>query len=252
MTFLSRDKRYQTEKPYATDFPVDEIDDAKMTNHIFDTRPVIFHDARASKETFTLDQNGFCFIEAKTSLQAEDATSERTEIMEQYMQEIVGILRTNLPQYQEIKAMDFQVRKRHQTFPNGEERRAEFAQPSTMAHTDFSARGAFLRMADIFPDQTSYYQNRKFDLINLINAEKDVTTNDALHYKRVGENSLLHHDEAHRWYYLSDMRENDLIVFRNVDSEGDMPRGFHASFHNPDSTGDLRHSIEVRLVAFHD
>jgi hypothetical protein len=109
MTFLSRDKRYQTEKPYATDFPVDEIDDAKMTNHIFDTRPVIFHDARASKETFTLDQNGFCFIEAKTSLQAEDATSERTEIMEQYMQEIVGILRTNLPQYQEIKAMDFQV-----------------------------------------------------------------------------------------------------------------------------------------------
>lgn len=59
---------------------------------------------------------------------------------------------------------------------------------------------------------------------SLINAEKDITTNDALHYKRVGENSLLHHDDAHRWYYLSDMMENDLIVFRNVDSEGDMPR----------------------------
>ncbi|GLI79323.1 hypothetical protein PoHVEF18_007653 [Penicillium ochrochloron] len=139
-----------------------------MTNHIFDTRPITFHDARAAKEGFTLDQNGFCFIKAGTSLQAEDAASERTEIMEQYMQEIVGILRTKLPQYQEIKAMDFQVRKRHLAFPNGEERRAEFAQPSTMAHTDFSARGAFLRMADIFPDQPSYYQNRKFDLIKYV------------------------------------------------------------------------------------
>lgn len=109
MTFLSRDGLYQTEKPYATDFPVDEIDDAKMTNHIFNTRLITFHDARAAKESFTLNQNGFCFIEAKTSLQAEDAASEKTEIMEQYMQEIVGILRTKLPQYQEIKAMDFQV-----------------------------------------------------------------------------------------------------------------------------------------------
>ncbi len=58
---------------------------------------------------------------------------------------------------------------------------------------------------------------------SLINPE-DITLNDALHYKRVGENSLLHHSEAHRWYYLSDMREDDLIVFRNVDSEGEMPR----------------------------
>lgn len=109
MTFLSRDSLYKTEKPYATDFPVDEIDDAKMTNHIFDTRPMIFHDARPVKETFSLDQNGFCFIKAKTSLQGEDAASERTEIMEQYMQEIVDILRDKLPQYREIKAMDFQV-----------------------------------------------------------------------------------------------------------------------------------------------
>lgn len=59
---------------------------------------------------------------------------------------------------------------------------------------------------------------------NLVSKEKDIVTNDALHYRRVGENSLLHHSDAQRWYYLSDMREEDLIVFRNVDSEGKMPR----------------------------
>lgn len=59
---------------------------------------------------------------------------------------------------------------------------------------------------------------------SLINNEEDVTTNDVLHYTRVGENSLLHYSDVHRWYFLSDMREDDLIVLRNVDSEGVMPR----------------------------
>lgn len=60
---------------------------------------------------------------------------------------------------------------------------------------------------------------------SLISTE-DIATNDALHYKRVGENSLLHHNDTQQWYYLSDMEPDDLIVFRNADSEGNMPREF--------------------------
>ena len=60
------------------------------------------------------------------------------------------------------------VRQRHPAFPDSTKDLAEFAQPSTMAHTDFSRTGAFLRMADIFPDQESYYQDRKFDLIKYV------------------------------------------------------------------------------------
>lgn len=109
MTFLARNELYQTEKPYTTDFPVDEIEGAKMTNQIFDTQPVLFHDARVAKEPLTLDQNGFCFVKAKTSLQAEEATPEKTELMEQYLQEVADILRDKFPQYKEVKSLDFQV-----------------------------------------------------------------------------------------------------------------------------------------------
>lgn len=109
VVFLSRNELYQTEKPYATDFPVDEIEGAKVSNHIFDTRPVTFHNARGVKEPFSLDRNGFCYIKAKTSLQPEDATPEWTEAMEQHMQEIADLLHDKLPQYNEIKSMDFQV-----------------------------------------------------------------------------------------------------------------------------------------------
>ena len=109
MTFLSRNELYQTEKPYATDFPVDDIEGAEMTNHLFDTHPVTFHDARATKVPFSLDVNGFCFVKAKTSLRAETATSERTKVMEQYMQEVADIVRETFPEYKEIKPMDFQA-----------------------------------------------------------------------------------------------------------------------------------------------
>lgn len=60
------------------------------------------------------------------------------------------------------------VRKRYPGFPNGAERRAEFVQPSTMAHTDFLSTGAFLLLADIFLDRTSYYKTRRFDLTKYV------------------------------------------------------------------------------------
>lgn len=93
MTFLSRNELYGTEKPYATDFPIYGIEGTKMTNHVFETHPVTFHDARTAADSFALDQNEFCYIKAKTSLQAERATSERTKPIEQYMQEIAEITR---------------------------------------------------------------------------------------------------------------------------------------------------------------
>jgi hypothetical protein len=85
-----------------------------------------------------------------------------------------------------------------------------------------------------------------------IDPERDTTNNDSLHFTRVGENTLLHPAESHRWWCLSGMEPDDLIVFRNTDSEGKMPRGFHASFNNPHARDQLRHSVEVRLVAFRD
>ncbi len=109
MTFLSKNELYRVEKPYATDFPVDGIEGAVMTNHTFDIEPIIFHDARFVKEPFVLDRNGFCYIKAETSLRGDDATPERTELMEQYMQEIADILLAKFPQYREVKGMDFQV-----------------------------------------------------------------------------------------------------------------------------------------------
>lgn len=60
-----------------------------------------------------------------------------------------------------------------------------------------------------------------FQTVDLVN---DFTTNDALHQKRQGENWLLYANSKHKWHYLSSQEEDELIIFRNTDSEGILPR----------------------------
>lgn len=52
-----------------------------------------------------------------------------------------------------------------------------------------------------------------------IDREHDVCANDVLHEWWVGENQLLHKNDQHAWYYLSNQDVDDLIVFRNMDSK---------------------------------
>ena len=62
-----------------------------------------------------------------------------------------------------------------------------------------------------------------------VDLDKDVVANDCLHEANVGENWLLHANENHRWFYMSGQEEDDLIVFRNIDSEGILPRKYCSS-----------------------
>ncbi|CAI6089576.1 unnamed protein product [Clonostachys chloroleuca] len=240
MPFLARNDLYKIEKPYGADFPVDGIKGASITNHIFDTVPINFHDARQLSVPLTLDDNGCCLIKAKTSLVAEDATNERSESMSRFTKEVMNIVKQNFPQYVEVKFADFQVRKRSAAFPDGHGQRVEFAQPAAVPHTDFSVAGALRRMAEILPGEEDQYIHREFDLINVwkvlkgpnndwplavcdyktVDLSADTTANDALHLTGVGENWLLHHNNKQRWYYFSSMDIDDLIVFRNSDSKG--------------------------------
>ncbi|VUC30708.1 unnamed protein product [Clonostachys rosea] len=163
--FLARSDLYKTEKPYGADFPVDGIKGASITNHVFDIVPITFHDARQLNVPLSLEPNGCCFIKAKTSLVAEDATNKMNEAMSGYVQEVVDIVKRNFPQYVEVKFADFQVRKRSAHFPGGHGQRVDFAQPAAVPHTDFSVDGALRRMAELLPGQEDNYIHKEFDLI---------------------------------------------------------------------------------------
>ncbi|KAF5004780.1 hypothetical protein FDECE_8737 [Fusarium decemcellulare] len=254
ISFLARDEICRTEKPYAASFPVGNIQGAKSNNHIFDIKPIIVRDLRNQHLELELDTHGACFLKAKTSLKAEEASDASTVAMKKYAAEVVAIIKDRFPHYVDIQLMDFQVRKRSPNFPHGGGQLAEFTQPATVPHTDFSVHGNPVSLTRDSVWKVLKGPNDDWPLavcdFSSIDWENDTTANDAVLLQRTGENWLLHHSDRHRWYYLGRMGEDDLIVLRSTDSAGKWPCSFHVAFYNPMATDDPRESVELRVVAF--
>lgn len=52
-----------------------------------------------------------------------------------------------------------------------------------------------------------------------VNPERDSSRNDILFREKAGENILLKYNDAHKWYTMSDQDIDDVIVFRNADTD---------------------------------
>ena len=53
-----------------------------------------------------------------------------------------------------------------------------------------------------------------------VDQESDILLNDSIRQDMIDETSLLHHNEAQKWYYLPNQTQQDLFVFRQTDSTG--------------------------------
>lgn len=59
-----------------------------------------------------------------------------------------------------------------------------------------------------------------------VDINEDILVIDSLRRNLTTEGSLLHHNDAHRWYYFKDQGIDDLLIFRNCDSENKLPRAY--------------------------
>jgi len=69
------------------------------------------------------------------------------------------------------------------------------------------------------------------------------------------ELSVYRHNAQQRWFYLPNLRPDDLLVFTGYDSDPDRPQGIaHAAFTDASCPADAppRESIDERVVAFFD
>jgi hypothetical protein len=106
LQYLARDKLYETEKPYSAEFEVEEHNGVKKTNYILSAQPVAIHAIQPS-DKFSLDTNGFCIINAKTSLQLQDALTRPDAVESAYLNEIEAILCERFPEYSRLEPMEF-------------------------------------------------------------------------------------------------------------------------------------------------
>ncbi len=66
---------------------------------------------------------------------------------------------------------------------------------------------------------------------------------------------LVRHSRAHRWWYYSNMRPDEALVFKSFDSDPSQPlRVPHTAFNDPEAPADAppRVSVEARAFAFFD
>ncbi|KAJ8132118.1 hypothetical protein O1611_g1507 [Lasiodiplodia mahajangana] len=265
--YIARDPLYKEEKLYSCDFNLG--DSVIRNNHRYDWASVNVT-AITDPKAFDLDTHGFCVLNAKTFVSPEKAIAEKPTIEDAYGKEVETLLHHHFPQYTRFEVMNIIVRKRDERYPSPEDFSVvSHEQPARVPHCDFSLSGLPLQTEASFPDQWENLKDKDFDVLNLwrpLNSpnddwplaiadftsihEGDVILNDDLHRDRAVENSLLHFNPGHRWYYLPSQTIEDILVFRTVDSTGKRPYAFHCAVNSPFSKpGELRSSIEARVYA---
>jgi len=88
-----------------------------------------------------------------------------------------------------------------------------------------------------------------------VNPTIDLEAADLLYPDLATENYQVYYRPEYRWYYLSDHRPDELIVFKQSDTQRDtLPGVPHCSFQNPlASKGEApRESIEARALVYYE
>jgi hypothetical protein len=68
------------------------------------------------------------------------------------------------------------------------------------------------------------------------------------------ENYQIYHNEEHMWYYLSGQMADEVMVFRQTDTDDTYATGVpHAGFKNPNAAADERprESVEARALVYY-
>lgn len=107
--YLARDVQYQEQKPFATDFIPRVSAEVRLTNHLFEFMDLVVVDAQPFRDKFSLDENGFCFLRADTSLTSSSA-GDSAFVEGAYYEEIEAALHKQFPEYTRLDCLDHQVR----------------------------------------------------------------------------------------------------------------------------------------------
>ena len=228
-------------------------------------KPMEIRDGRPVAGGFSLDRNGFIFVEHKTKIadffDAEQLKSVYYPEIERLIRETSGASRVVL--------FDHTLR----TGDDAEREAKKIREPVLSAHNDYTEWSGPQRVRDLLPDEAEELLKRRFAIIQVWRAinqpiesnplavadASSVAMSDFLiaerrYPGRVGQTYRLKHNPNHRWYYFPRMRRDEAIVFKVYDSASDGRARFtpHTSFDDPKSPPGARprQSIEARALAF--
>jgi len=238
------------------------------SNMTYDAHVMAIHDMRPIQHELDLDREGFGLIEARTAVK--DLWDD-DEVRRVYYPECEALIK-ELTGASRVFVFDHVQRRRIPGLVDYS--RSGPRQPATRVHVDHTGRSGPQRVRDLLPDEADELLKGRVQVINLWRPtrgplqdaplalcdsktvdEHDLVASDLVYKNRTGETYSVTYNPAHKWYYAPELRRDEALLLKIMDSKTDGRARFmpHTSFTDPTTPADAfpRESIELRTLVFH-
>jgi hypothetical protein len=222
-------------------------------------------DGRKAGREFSLDENGFVFVEHKSAVKD---FFDPKQLESVYYPEVVRLIK-KLSGAKRVHVFDHTLRSGDEA-----EREAKLIrEPVLSAHNDYTEWSGPNRVRELMGDEADSLLQHRFAIIQVwraINqpirsnplaiadarsvAPEDLLVAERRYPHRVGQTYRLKYSPRHRWFYFPEMRRDEALAFKVFDSEKDGRARFtpHTSFDDPSTPPGAapRQSIEARALVF--
>jgi hypothetical protein len=230
-----------------------------------ESHPVEIHNGRAAGGKFSLDENGFVFVEHKSAVKN---FFDPKELESVYYPEVAALIK-NLSGAKRVQVFDHTLRSGDEA----EREAKQIREPVLSAHNDYTEWSGPNRVRELLPEEADFLLKSRFAIIQVwraINqpirshplaiadaksiAPEDLLVAERRYPHRVGQTYRLKYSPRHRWFYFPEMRRDEALVFKVFDSQKDGRARFtpHTSFDDPATPPGAppRQSIEARALTF--
>ena len=219
---------------------------------------------------FSVDKHGFSIHDFESKYP--DGKWEDDELMrEKFYPEVVEFLKKAVGATR-VLVFDHTIRtNRNAQKPLQDEKNTSQRAPVSLVHCDYTAESGPVRVQQLLKDEAEDLLSRRVAFLNVWKPLNKVEENPLamcdvessppddffklyLRYReRTGENYVMRHNPAHRWYYFPEMTADKVILLKTFDSDENRARFVgHSAFKDPTSKPDapIRESVEIRTIAF--
>ncbi len=237
----------------------------RRTTGVLDPRQCHIQDGRALAAEFSLDGNGFVFVQNRTAV-ADFFAKDQLESA--YYPEVEALIK-KISGAARVVVFDHTLRSGDE----GEREAKLVREPVLSAHNDYTEWSGPQRVRDLLPEEAERLLKGRFAIIQVWRAIADPIQSNPLavadarsiapedllvaerrYPNRVGQTYRLRYNPAHRWFYFPEMQRDEALVFKVFDSAKDGRARFtpHTSFDLPGAPAGAppRQSIEARALAF--
>ena len=263
LAFLAR----MAERPqtYAFDPP----GGGPRSNIVFEPHAVPIHDLRPVATEVSLEREGFALLDAPTGVR--DLYDEGA-LRRDYYREAEQLV-TQATGASRVVIFDHTIRRRQEGV--ADRTAGQPRQPAEHIHADYTEGSGPERLRQVMGKEAGELLDRRYAIVNVWRPirgplrdmplavcdtttvrQADLIEQDLIYRDRIGHIYGLNYDPEQRWFYVPEMRREEVLLLKCYDSLRDGRARFmpHTAFRDPTAPEDIppRESLELRTLAFFD